>query len=105
MNKKILTLCIVTVPLVFLTACDSGTTINVIENKEVISKEVGTDSLIDIGGNLYYDSYTNIVYFWNGYIDSKYATTPSTYFGPNGLPCKYNPKTNTLEEIEEEKDD
>ena len=52
MNKKILTLCIVTAPLVFLTACDSGTTINVIENKETISKEVGTGSLIDIGGNL-----------------------------------------------------
>lgn len=103
MIKKILTLCIVTAPLVFLTACDGGgTTINVIENKERISKEVGTESLINIGGNLYYDSYTNIVYFWNGKIDSEYAaTTPSAYFARNGFPYKYNPKTNTLEEIED----
>ena len=98
MNKKILTLCIVTAPLVFLTACDSGTTINVIENKETISKEVGTGSLIDIGGNLYYDSYTNIVYFWNGVAGGRSSTTPSAYFAPNGFPYTYNPKTNTLEE-------
>lgn len=87
--------------MVFLTACDSGTTINVIENKETISKEVGTGSLIDIGGNLYYDSYTNIVYFWNGDAFGQNATIPSAYFASNGHPYKYNPKTNTLEEIEE----
>lgn len=101
MNKKLLKICIVAAPLAFLTACDSGTTINVIENKETISKEVGTCSLINIGGDLYYDSYTNIVYFWNGHLLGDCSTTPSAYLAPNGLPYKYNPKTNTLEEIKE----
>lgn len=30
---------------------------------------------------------------------SQAATTPSPYYAPNGLPYKYNPSTNTLEEI------
>lgn len=102
MNKKLLKICIVAAPLVFLTACGSSTTtLNVTENKEIISKEVGTGSLIDIGGDLYYDSYTNIVYFWNGRSSGDRTTTPSAYLASNGLPYKYNPKTNTLEEIEE----
>ena len=32
------------------------------------------------------------------------ATTPSPYYAPNGLPYKYNPSTNTLEEITPEEE-
>ena len=42
---------------------------------------------------LYYDKFTKIVYF-----DGYYVFEP--YCAPNGLPYKYNPETNTLEEIE-----
>ncbi len=34
------------------------------------------------------------------YSEAYAATTPSPYYAPNGLPYKYNPETNTFEEIE-----
>lgn len=49
---------------------------------------------------LWYDTVTQIVYLWNGNIGNYSATIPSPYYAPNGLPYKYNPETNTLEEIE-----
>jgi hypothetical protein len=49
---------------------------------------------------LWYDSTTRIVYWWNGKIEGyTTATTPSPYYAPNGLPYRYNPETNILEEI------
>jgi hypothetical protein len=56
--------------------------------------------MVEIGNYLYYDSTTRIVYWWNGAIRANYATTPSPYYAPNGLPYLYNPETNTFEEIE-----
>ena len=75
---------------------------NVKTNDTVTVKSLGTDNLINIGGYLYYDSTTKIVYFWNGSIGyGRASTTPSPYFAPNGLPYKYEPETNTFVEITE----
>lgn len=59
----------------------------------------GEDNLVEIGNGLYYDSITKIVYWWNGSIHYDWATTPSPYYAPNGLPYKYNPEKQTFEEI------
>ena len=88
-----------------LTGCGStNTTVSVnVENKEELNNTVlGKEALIQIGNNLYYDSTTRIVYWWNGSLSysSRYSTTPSPYYAPNGLPYKYNPETNTFEEID-----
>lgn len=81
----------------------SDETINVnVENSTDLSGTViGTDALIEIGSNLWYDSTTRIVYWWNGCISSGCygATAPTPYYAPNGLPYRYNPESNTFEEI------
>lgn len=59
----------------------------------------GEAALIEIGGMLYYDKTTRIVYWWNGYRYTNRTTTPSAYYAPNGLPYRYNPESNTFEEI------
>ena len=101
-NKIILTLLLTT--LLFSSAvpgCSSETiTINVEKTEELHNTILGQDALIRIGNGLYYDTTTRIVYLWNGYTYSEYASTPCPYYAPNGLPYKYNPGTNTLEEIE-----
>lgn len=97
----ILSLCIT----VSMVGC-SDETINVnVENSTDLSGTViGTDALIEIGSNLWYDSTTRIVYWWNGHISSGCygATAPTPYYAPNGLPYRYNPESNTFEEIGDE---
>lgn len=86
---------------ILMTGC-SESTVNVnVENSESLNGQTfGRSALIKIGDKLYYDSTTRIVYWWNGALNSSYiATTPSPYYAPNGLPYKYNPETNTFEEI------
>ena len=77
--------------------------VNVDNLENIHGNTFGEKSLIRIGDGLYYDSSTRIVYWWNIYscAYSKYPA-PSPYYAPNGLPYKYNPETNTLEEIENE---
>ena len=86
-----------------LTGCGSETTVVAVnvDNEENINGTVfGIDALIEIGNGLWYDSTTRIVYLWNGSLTfSQYSTTPSPYYAPNGYPYKYNPETNTFEEI------
>lgn len=38
---------------------------------------------------------------WSGSMDGHHYqdTTPSPYYAPNGKPYRYNPETNTFEEI------
>lgn len=75
--------------------------VNVENDEELHNTNLGTDSLIKIGNELWYDSTTRIVYWWNGFTTmADCATTPSAYYAPNGLSYKYNPETNTFEEIE-----
>ena len=74
--------------------------VNVSENSRLSSNTFGIENLIKIGKSLYYDSSTHIVYFWNGYFWSYSSITPSPYYAPNGKPYRYNPETNTFEQIE-----
>ena len=102
--KKLLSIilcCIIIFTLVGCGAAEPAVVVNV-ENMEGLSNNVlGKDALIEIGNGLWYDSTTRIVYWWNGCLThANYATTPSPYYAPNGLPYLYNPKTNTFEEIE-----
>ena len=82
-NKLLIFLCVSI--LLSFSGCrvESGQA-NVKTNDTVTVKSLGTDNLINIGGYLYYDSTTKIV-----------------YFAPNGLPYKYEPETNTFVEITE----
>ena len=88
---------------VWLARCSSNTPIIVNTTSENVNgTNFGVSALIEIGNGLYYDSTTRIVYLWNGYWEATYdCITPSPYYAPNGLPYRYNPETNTFEEIEE----
>lgn len=98
MNKKFLLATLSM--LVLLTGCESEPiTINVDNQSELSGTIIGGGALIAIKPDLYYDSTTRIVYWWNGSMHNRYATTPTPYYAPNGLPYRYNPDTNTLEEI------
>lgn len=108
MKKKILIALLLTASLPMFTGCnDWNTDININSNEESGTKQVGLGQLKSINDSyLYYDVNTNIAYFWNGIINelANAATTPSPYYAPNGLPYKYNPSTNTLEEIKLEEE-
>lgn len=98
MNKKFIT-ALLSVP-ILLTGCDSEpVNVNVSNDSNLAGNVFGESALIGIGDYLYYDSTTRIVYWWNGSTDYNAATTPSPYYAPNGLPYRYNPETNSFEEI------
>lgn len=110
MKKKLL-ICLIGCILIFtLVGCGEQTAVNInIENSNELNDTViGKDALLKIGNGLWYDSTTRIVYWWNEELGedwgnaTRYDTTPSPYYAPNGLPYKYNPDTNTLEEILQE---
>lgn len=102
--KKFLAIILICV-VIMSTACGCAKADSVqvnVEGRDDISGNVfGKKALVEIGGYLYYDSTTRIVYWWNGELnDYRADTTPSPYYAPNGLPYRYNPETNTFEEIE-----
>ena len=102
MKKRLLVGLIGCVLAFSLVGCGEKTTINVNEenSSELSGTTLGVDSLIEIGNRLYYDSTTRIVYWWNGKMENyRCDTTPTAYYAPNGLPYRYNPETNTFEEI------
>ncbi|MBD5081845.1 MAG: hypothetical protein HDT44_08815 [Ruminococcaceae bacterium] len=78
--------------------------INVSSNESIYNDVFGETALIKIGNGLWYDATTRIVYWWSGKLsyDWQSSTTPSPYYAPNGLPYRYNPETNTFEEISNE---
>ena len=103
--KKVLIVFMVCLIISSLVGCAEKTTISVnVENKDELSDvSFGKSALIEIGDGLWYDSTTRIVYWWNGHLDklaADFSTTPSPYYAPNGLPYRYNPETNTFEEID-----
>ena len=128
MKKKLIAALIILALMFTMTACSNETIVSVnVENDESINNgSIGKSSMIKIGDGLYYNSATRIVYWWNGVLsdptnwNSRYtysSITPSPYYAPNGLPyrynpemqflaqnedenLRYNPETNTLEEIE-----
>lgn len=70
-----------------------------VEIDNIETTNFGKSALIEIGNLLYYDKSTYIVYWWNGRSIGERATTPTPYISSNGLPYKYNPDTNSFEEI------
>ena len=100
--KKFLTIiliCVIVLSLVGCGAVDDSVYVNAEIKDNLSSNMFGKSALIEIGDNLWYDSTTRIVYWWNGCIIANRATTPSPYYAPNGLPYRYNPETNAFEEI------
>lgn len=107
MKKKILITLLLFSALTLTGCVNDSANINISSEKESGTKQVGLGQLKCIDNScLYYDINTNIVYFWNGFMGSfdDCDTTPSPYYAPNGLPYKYNPSTNTLEEITPEEE-
>lgn len=78
-----------------LTACSEPVQVNVSNNENISSNQFGV--FVDIGYNLVYDSATRIVYIES--VTYSGWDTYSPYYAPNGLPYRYNPETNTFEEI------
>lgn len=102
--KRFLTIIISCAIMLALLGCalvDKSVHVNA-ENPDNLSNNTfGTSALVEIGDDLWYDSTTRIVYWWNGVLNcSRIDTVPSPYYAPNGLPYRYNPETNTFEEIE-----
>lgn len=97
MKKKLL-VCLIGCILAFsLVGCSSETVqVNVSNNDNISSNQFG--QFIDIGDGLVYDSATRIVYIEDYTYMNNYVHCP--YYAPNGLPYRYNPETNTFEEIE-----
>jgi hypothetical protein len=100
--KKILAIILACLIITSMLGCESTGPVYVgVDNKEnVMGNAFGKSALTEIGDYLWYDSTTRIVYWWNGNLyDYRSDTTPSPYYAPNGLPYRYNPETNTFEEI------
>ena len=68
--------------------------VNVYNGDSISSNQFGT--FVAIGNNLVYDPATRIVYIINR---NSYGDSYTPYYAPNGLPYRYNPETNTFEEI------
>lgn len=103
MKVKLLIICLLAA--LTLTGCDETKSVNVnVENNNTINNNVfGESALIEIGNGLWYDTTTRIVYWWNGILKYSYTSiTPSPYYAPNGYPYRYNPETNTFEEIHQQ---
>lgn len=95
------------IAMLIFTACSESKAVNAnVDKDNSISGNVfGKSALVEIGDNLWYDTTTLIVYWWNGQINQPffarpYDTTPTPYYAPNGLPYRYNPETCTFEEIQ-----
>lgn len=101
MKRLIITISMIVICFYCITGCGSKeASLNVKQESSINSTgKIGIKNLKEIGGNLYYDVTTGIVYWWNGEVHGSSATTPSVYYAPNGLPYKYNFTNNTLEEI------
>lgn len=101
--KNFISIILAVVIVLSMTACGAeagDVVVNVEGNGELSGTVFGKSALVEIGDGLYYDSATRIVYWWNGSFTSRVAIAPSPYYAPNGLPYRYNPETNTFEEID-----
>lgn len=104
-KRNLLILCITILTLFSFSSCESESEksiiINVENSENINGTTFGKNAMIEIGNGLWYDSSTRIVYWWNGIMtEFRSDTVPTAYYAPNGLPYKYNPETNTFEEIE-----
>jgi hypothetical protein len=94
--------CIMVLGLIGCAPANTSVSVNVENSDNLSSGKFGKSAMVEIGDFLWYDSTTRIVYWWNGnlYASASYTTNPSPYYAPNGLPYRYNPETNTFEEID-----
>ena len=101
-------ICSITALILCLTGCGHKEVVAVnmqTENDGGISQAInnkilGESAMIEIGNDLWYDSTTGIVYWWNGQMHYLQADTTSTpYYASNGFLYRYIPETNTLEEV------
>ena len=102
MRRKIIVGLVSCVLVFSLVGCGKTTTtlnVNVKNGSDLHSTELGNQSLIEIGSGLFYDSATRIVYMAHGSDSAYESKTYCPYYAPNGLPYKYNPESNTFEEI------
>lgn len=100
MIKKLFAIALVCAFMFCLASCSEGITeVNVSNNNENFVAEIGFGSLTNIGGGLWYDHTTGVVYWWNGSYSGQGAISPTPYYSSNGLPYRYDSQTNTLEEI------
>ena len=99
MKRKLLAMvfsCFIAMSLVGCGGEPNVVQVNVSNSESISSSQFG--EFVRIGDKLYYDTATRIVYV-------KYYTYSGhnvfmPYYAPNGLPYRYNPETNTFEEID-----
>lgn len=99
MSKKLM-ICLISCILIFsLVGCgeDTVVAVNVEDSNELNNTILGTNAFVQISDDLYYDSATRIV--WLKIYENGYGYSYVPYPATNGLPYRYNPETNTLEEI------
>ena len=97
MKKRLLVGSLGCVLVFSLAGCSSeAVQVNVSNSDNISSNQFG--QFIDIGDGLVYDSATRMVYIEDYTYMGNYVHCP--YYAPNGLPYRYNPETNTFEEIE-----
>lgn len=109
--KKILTLIILSLFIItFLTSCredeKSKNYVNIEMNAQIPINRFGNFislGSLGCGEELVYDNMTGIVYIRQYTYNSNYIYTP--YYAPNGLPYRYDPITNTFEEINNQLND
>ena len=98
MKRKLLTMvfsCFIALSLVGCSAEPVRVRVNVSNSESISSNQLG--EFVHIGDMLYYDAATRIVYIRQTTYTGFNIYTP--YYAPNGLPYRYNPETNTFEEI------
>lgn len=104
MKNWILAVFIIVLSFILLTAFDSDHSMqaSVKTTEGTAYKDFGVvDRLQKLDGGLYYDQTTGIVYFWNGSfgIARNSATMPTPYYSENGKLYRYDPVSNTMEEV------
>lgn len=99
MKRKVFMSLLSCIMIFSLVDCGEVKTLNVnVENSDSLNSNIlGEQSFIEIGSGLHYDSSTRIVYMLNKTYNGWNVFTP--YYAPNGFPYRYNPETNTFEEI------
>ena len=82
-----------------LIGCSDTIALNVnMEGEVTNAQSSGFVKICDDPIPLSYDPMTRIIYIRSDTYSYHYVYTP--YYAPNGLPYRYNPETNTFEEIE-----
>ena len=95
MKKILIIAAILLFSSISLVGCTTKLNVNI--EGEVTDTQLGRFIRIcDKPIDLVYDPMTRIIY-----INYTYRDGTSPYYAPNGLPYKYNPDTNTFEEIED----